>query len=556
MCFLIGIFKFGIVSRVEPFAVEVRFAEKAQHALGVHVISVSDFARNLYDCSTPSVEPIFNALRPVPSEIDRKFDRFSGTQNGYLWTVYLGVKSGDFKSLGADVIGGRPKYQSFGINNTSPRSPDIDNVVLNFPLLGHGLIFIVRQPHLSNSQFWSELRDQRSPSQVRLITQKTDAYDSPYHSSDGCDQIGLVERIVGIALWLLLINLYYVLHIWFIRAFESRSIRRMFVSLFVISALFLICIFTGSDVFFGGGWRAIGRVVLSQSNGCAYERDEGKKDSTEIPSSKFHVAALISVSIPSAPLIKYADGGISRREIPLPIFKYVLRFIVFAVALMSGVLSIGREVYGFTKGVVPPQSIFSMCLIIAFVIRGTALWAFEYSDKRKLMGRLEFDRPKQILEVTELQGGNVWSQHADAFFFFIRNIGTRTASFVEIDPIKSRTGKFTLLLPCPRAIPVGASTPIKFEVLEDHPKFDSSKSKARFIPEMLPVFFKDGLKENETKNSFPVTIHSRDLDNSPITDAVILECEFNPIRMKISPAEVRAKKWLKRKEKNDPKSIK
>jgi hypothetical protein len=73
---------------------------------------------------------------------------------------------------------------------------------------------------------------------------------------------------------------------------------------------------------------------------------------------------------------------------------------------------------------------------------------------------------------------------------------------------------------------------------------------------MLPVFFKDGLKENETKNSFPVTIHSRDLDNSPITDAVILECEFNPIRMKISPAEVRAKKWLKRKEKNDPKSIK
>jgi hypothetical protein len=47
-------------------------------------------------------------------------------------------------------------------------------------------------------------------------------------------------------------------------------------------------------------------------------------------------------------------------------------------ALMSGALSVFREVYGLYSGVVPARSLFWSCMYLAFVISATVLWMLEH----------------------------------------------------------------------------------------------------------------------------------------------------------------------------------
>ncbi len=56
-------------------------------------------------------------------------------------------------------------------------------------------------------------------------------------------------------------------------------------------------------------------------------------------------------------------------------FHFILEILLWAVALMSGILSILREALAiFLPERVPKRSLFWNCVIISFVISATILW--------------------------------------------------------------------------------------------------------------------------------------------------------------------------------------
>lgn len=81
--------------------------------------------------------------------------------------------------------------------------------------------------------------------------------------------------------------------------------------------------------------------------------------------------------------------------------RYLLKFVVFVVALMSGILSIVRELYGLYHGALPPQNLFWSCTWIAFVVSAGILIRQEYTARRKAekaLADIENARPRIILK--------------------------------------------------------------------------------------------------------------------------------------------------------------
>jgi hypothetical protein len=58
--------------------------------------------------------------------------------------------------------------------------------------------------------------------------------------------------------------------------------------------------------------------------------------------------------------------------------RYPVLVLLWMVALMSGVLSIARELYGMYSGQLPPRSLFWSCAWIAFVVSAAILWVIEH----------------------------------------------------------------------------------------------------------------------------------------------------------------------------------
>jgi hypothetical protein len=70
--------------------------------------------------------------------------------------------------------------------------------------------------------------------------------------------------------------------------------------------------------------------------------------------------------------------------------RYILEFLLWAVALMSGVLAILREVLAvFYPNYVSARSLFWNCVIIAFIISAAILWGMEHKKVNDLTTKLE-----------------------------------------------------------------------------------------------------------------------------------------------------------------------
>jgi hypothetical protein len=81
--------------------------------------------------------------------------------------------------------------------------------------------------------------------------------------------------------------------------------------------------------------------------------------------------------------------------------RYVFKLLVWVILLMSGILSLVREVYGMYYGVLPPPNLFWSCVRIAFGISALILIWQQVTAKRKIEQRLvaiEEARPRIILK--------------------------------------------------------------------------------------------------------------------------------------------------------------
>ena len=109
--------------------------------------------------------------------------------------------------------------------------------------------------------------------------------------------------------------------------------------------------------------------------------------------------------------------------------RYPLLVLLWVVALMSGILSIGRELLGIYRGnQVVPRTLFWNCVIIAFVISGGILWFLEHQRATAAEAKLEdLTKPKlggriiQATRLTPIEGElplvltmKVWNRGADS----------------------------------------------------------------------------------------------------------------------------------------------
>jgi hypothetical protein len=72
----------------------------------------------------------------------------------------------------------------------------------------------------------------------------------------------------------------------------------------------------------------------------------------------------------------------------LSYLRYPFLILLWVIVLMSGVLSIGRELYGIYVGQVPPRSMFWSSSWVAFVISAAILWVIEHRSVSQLKADL------------------------------------------------------------------------------------------------------------------------------------------------------------------------
>ena len=81
--------------------------------------------------------------------------------------------------------------------------------------------------------------------------------------------------------------------------------------------------------------------------------------------------------------------------------RNTFKLVLFMVALMSGILSLVRELYGMYAGNLPPRNLFWSCTLIAFVISSFILWWRENKARttaEKALADIENARPRIILK--------------------------------------------------------------------------------------------------------------------------------------------------------------
>ena len=120
--------------------------------------------------------------------------------------------------------------------------------------------------------------------------------------------------------------------------------------------------------------------------------------------------------------------------------------------------------------------------------------------------------------------------------FDIQNSGLRPARYIDIAPIKSITGKYTLYLKVVnREVLIPNARPnVTFEVIENAQNPPHVVEAMKRDIKMLKLFFKDG--EVETAR-YSVDITSHDTGPSIFVDRMILECERPALKLTIKPAD-------------------
>src|SRR5712664_266762 len=72
---------------------------------------------------------------------------------------------------------------------------------------------------------------------------------------------------------------------------------------------------------------------------------------------------------------------------------YFLQISLWVVALMSGILSLARELLLIYRGQqVQQRSLFWNCIIIAFVVSATSLWILEHQKLIATQGQLQVNK--------------------------------------------------------------------------------------------------------------------------------------------------------------------
>ena len=80
-------------------------------------------------------------------------------------------------------------------------------------------------------------------------------------------------------------------------------------------------------------------------------------------------------------------------------FRYPIYTILWVVALMSGVFSLFREMYGLYSGTLPARSVFWSCTQIAFVASAAILWIIEHRERLELEAKLTDQKPRLVLNI-------------------------------------------------------------------------------------------------------------------------------------------------------------
>ena len=126
--------------------------------------------------------------------------------------------------------------------------------------------------------------------------------------------------------------------------------------------------------------------------------------------------------------------------------RLVWKFALVLVALMSGILSLGREVLQFVDpSKYPDRPLFYLCLKIAFALSLLILLGEEYRLRREAEKRWEDARPCLGLEVLSYDGKNTWLTHNNPVTFQVKLLSGRVPTAVRFDAVPSRGGKFFLV---------------------------------------------------------------------------------------------------------------
>jgi hypothetical protein len=88
--------------------------------------------------------------------------------------------------------------------------------------------------------------------------------------------------------------------------------------------------------------------------------------------------------------------------VPIPSYlRYPLLVIVWVVALMSGALSIVREIYTMYSGQLPAKPLFWSCARLAFIFSAAILWYLERKGRLEADARVDQGRPHFAFEVVD-----------------------------------------------------------------------------------------------------------------------------------------------------------
>lgn len=207
---------------------------------------------------------------------------------------------------------------------------------------------------------------------------------------------------------------------------------------------------------------------------------------------------------------------------------------------MSGPLTVP---FTFAALLVPGtwlKGLFAVLAISSAAVASYGVWAAEHRARQQQFERAEEEaarnygaRPQVDLGVFRIDDIDDWirlQNEKETFVFYIQNLGQSAARFVEIDPIPSKQGKFTLHFDKVDGLVPNMRPPIRFEVRENGKSYPS----ARWI-EMLIAFFRDSPSQQIIE--FEVAIRYRDLNNAPLVNRILLVCEFPVVKLSTAPIQ-------------------
>jgi hypothetical protein len=216
--------------------------------------------------------------------------------------------------------------------------------------------------------------------------------------------------------------------------------------------------------------------------------------------------------------------------VPIPSYlRYPVLVILWVVALMSGVLSIVREVYTMYSGQLPAKPLFWSCIRLAFMLSAAILWFLEHKGRLEADARADLGKPQFALEVLDVDL-HVYTR--SDFFFWITNCGKRSARHVTFDPIRSRTAHHAIRFDTQPTLAPDRRLPLTFRCGgDDNWIMDGNVGR-------LLLFFEDNPKRESTLR-YDITVRFLDGDTA-LEEHHILQAELASggagARLKICPA--------------------